>query len=77
MREKLRAAYEDAVAKTGEGNVTIMDLAEALDVKAVTVKGYLKEYGGFTIDGETVDPAGVDNIVENTGFIRLTPGDAA
>lgn len=77
MREKLRIAYEDAVAKTGEGNVTLKDLAEALDVKTTTVRGYLKEYGGFTLDGETVDPAGIDNIVENTGFIRLTPGEAA
>ena len=77
MREKLRIAYEDAVAKSGEGNVTLKDLAEALDVKTATVKGYLKEYGGFTIDGEAVDPAGIDNIVEDHGFIRLTPGEAA
>ena len=77
MREKLRTAYEDVVAKTGEGNVTLKDLAEVLDVKTATVKGYLKEYGGFTLDGEAVDPAGIDNIVENTGFIRLTPGEAA
>lgn len=78
MRERLRIAYEDAVAKSGEGNVTLKDLAEALDVTRVsTVKGYLKEYGGFTLDGETVDPAGIDNIVENSGFIRLTPGEAA
>ena len=78
MRDKLRVAYEDVVAKTGEGNVTLKDLAEVLDVKTATVKGYLKEYGGFTLDGEAVDPAGIDNIVENSGFIiRLTPGEAA
>lgn len=77
MREKLRTAYEDAVAKTGEGNVTLKDLADAMDVTTATVKRNLKEYGGFTIDGEAVDPAGIDNIVEDHGFIRLTPGEAA
>lgn len=75
MREKLRTAYEDVVAKTGEGNVTLKDLAEVLDVRTATVKGYLKEYGDFTIDGEAVDPAGIDTVVESSGFIRLTPGE--
>lgn len=75
-KEKLRTAYADVVAKTGEGNVTLKDLADAMDVTTATVKRYLKEYGGFTLDGEAVDPAGIDTIVENTGFIRLTPGEA-
>jgi len=75
-KEKLQTAYADVVAKTGEGNVTLKDLADAMDVTTATVKRYLKEYGGFTLDGEAVDPAGIDTIVENTGFIRLTPGEA-
>ena len=76
MREKLRTAYEEVVAKTGTGNVTLKDLAEVLDVTTGTVKKHLKEYGGFTINGETINPAGVDSIVE-ADVVCLTPAEAA
>ena len=73
-QEKLRAAYTSAAAATG-GNPTLRAIAEAADVTTATVKGWIKEYGGCTVDGVQVDPAGIDTAVEYTGFIKLTPAD--
>ena len=74
-RAELSAAYEKAITRTG-GDVTVKDLAEILDVTTGTVKRMLKEYGGFSIDGQPFDPAGMNNVVEDS-FIRLTPANEA
>ena len=71
-RDKLIQANEEAIIKTN-GKPTLHDIAEAAGVTVSTVKGWIKEYGGFTIDGKQIDPAGIDEKVEHTGFIRLTP----
>lgn len=74
-RAELEAAFKEAVTRTG-GNVTLKDLAEVMDVTTGTVKRQLKEYGGYSIDGQPADPAGVSNIIESS-FIRLTPAEDA
>lgn len=74
QRQKLMAAWEKANIETF-GNPTLRALAEAADVTTSTIKGWIKEYGGCTINGEMVDPAGIDTEVEYTGFVRLTPAD--
>ena len=73
-RERLQEAYNAAVIRTG-GTVTLLDLAEEMDCTTRAVKGYLKEYGNFILDGQELATAGIDNIVEDTGIIRLTPGE--
>lgn len=73
-RQKLAAAWEKANIETF-GNPTLRAMAEAADVTTATVKGWIKEFGGCSIDGKTVDPAGIDAEVEYTGFIKLTPAD--
>lgn len=73
-RGKLQDAYNQAVIATN-GAPTLRAMAEAADVTTATVKGWIKEYGGCTVDGQEIDPAGIDTAVEYTGFIRLTPGD--
>lgn len=74
QRLKLENAYRDAYIMT-DGNPTLRAMAEAADVTTATVKGWIKEYGGCTVDGLQQDPAGIDTEVEYTGFIKLTPGD--
>lgn len=73
-QERLRAAYTQAAIKT-DGNPTLRAIAEAADVTTATVKSWIREYGGCTVDGIQVDPAGIDTAVEYTGFIKLTPAD--
>ena len=73
-RGRLQDAYNQAVIATN-GAPTLRAMAEAADVTTATVKGWIKEYGGCTVDGQEIDPAGIDTAVEYTGFIRLTPGD--
>lgn len=73
-QQKLKNAYEDAYINTF-GKPTLRAMAEAADVTTSTIKAWLKEYGGCTIDGQQIDPAGIDTEVEYTGFIKLTPGD--
>ena len=70
--QKLKAAYQDAYINTF-GNVHVRDIAEAAGVMSSTVKTWLKEFG-CTIDGQQIDPAGIDTEVEYTGFVKLTPG---
>lgn len=70
--QKLKAAYQDAYINTF-GNVTVRDIAEAAGVMSSTVKTWLREFG-CTIDGQQIDPAGIDTEVEYTGFVKLTPG---
>ena len=74
QRLKLENAYRDAYIMT-DGNPTLRAMAEAADVTTATVKGWIREYGGCTVDGLQQDPAGIDTEVEYTGFIKLTPGD--
>jgi hypothetical protein len=50
-------------------------MAEAADVTTGTIKTWIKEYGGCTVDGIQQDPAGIDTEVEYTGFVKLTPAD--
>lgn len=73
-RGRLQDAYNDAVIATN-GKPTLRAMAEAADVTTATVKGWIKEYGGCTVDGQEVDPAGLDTTVEYTGFVKLTPAD--
>ena len=73
-QQKLKNAYEDAYINTF-GKPTLRAMAEAADVTTSTIKTWLKEYGGCTINGQQIDPAGIDTEVEYTGFIKLTPGD--
>ena len=76
QRQRLETAYKEAYYKAW-GNPTLKDIAEAADVTTATVKGWIKEYGGCFVDGEQVDPAGIDTQVELTGFIKITPADQA
>ena len=76
QKQKLLNAYTDAYFKTC-GKPTLQAIAEAADVTTNTIKSWLKEYGGFMVDGKTIDPAGVDAVVEQQEFIKLTPADDA
>lgn len=71
QREKLEQAYTVAYTMTN-GKPTLRAIAEAADVATSTVKGWIKEYGGCTVDGVQQDPAGIDTEVEYHGFIKLT-----
>ena len=71
QREKLEQAYIIAYTMTN-GKPTLRAIAEAADVATSTVKGWIKEYGGCTVDGVQQDPAGIDTEVEYHGFIKLT-----
>lgn len=77
-RAELENAYLGALIAT-DGNPTLYDLAEILDVTTTTVKKRIKEYGlGFTIDGmEYNEAAGAADVVEYTGFRKETPGEAS
>ena len=74
QRAKLTSAYREAYINT-LGKPTLQAIAEAADVTTSTVKTWLKEYGGFTVDGKQIDPAGIDAVVEKQEFIKLTPTD--
>lgn len=74
QREKLQQAFEGAQITTN-GHPTIKAMAEFADVTTTTIKRWIKEYGGCTINGEQVDPAGIDSEVDYTGFVKLTPAD--
>ena len=74
QKEKLLKAYEAAFSATS-GNPTLKAMAEAADVTTATVKGWVKEYGGFMVNGQTVDPAGIDAVIEKDDFVKLAPGD--
>lgn len=76
QKQKLLNAYTDAYFETC-GKPTLQAIAEAADVTTNTIKSWLKEYGGFMVDGKTIDPAGVDAVVEQQEFIKLTPADDA
>lgn len=66
-RMKLRSAYKSLEDRVGKGNVSIADLAEEMDLTVTTVKSYLKEYGGYDVNGETIKPAGIEDFVTSDG----------
>ena len=70
-REKYFDAIESLTQRTG-GGFTTHDLAEELGVSTATVRGYLKEFGGVTMDGQPIDPAGMDTTIEKA-FLKLSP----
>ena len=74
-KQQLQEWYEQAYIDTF-GNVTLEAIAEAGGTTTAVVKRRAKEYGGFTIDGVQYDAAGRDTIVEESAFIRMTPGEA-
>ena len=76
QQEKLSRAYEDAYINTF-GHPTLRAMAEAADVTTATIKSWIREYGGCTIDGIQVDPAGIDTEVEYTGLVKITAADDA
>lgn len=76
QKQKLIDAYERAYFETS-GHPTIRAMAEAADVTTATIKSWIKEHGGCTVNGVQQDPAGIDAEVEYNGFIKLTPGDEA
>lgn len=75
-REMLQAAYDAAMINTN-GRPTLYDIAEAAGVMQSTVKSWIKEFGGATINGLQYDPAGIDKEVEYNGYIRLTISEEA
>lgn len=74
QEQKLKIAYETAYFKTF-GKPTIQAIAQAADVTTSTIKTWMKEYGGFMVNGKPVDPAGIDAVVEQQEFVKLTPAD--
>lgn len=74
QKRKLMNAYEMAYITTF-GEPTLQAIAEAADVTTATVKAWIKEYGGFMINGQAVDPAGLDVTIEEQEFVKLTPTD--
>lgn len=74
QQQKLLRAFDDAYINTW-GKPTLHAMAEAADVTTSTIKAWIKEYGGCTIDGQQQDPAGIDTAIDYTGFVRLTPAD--
>lgn len=73
-QQKYEDAYQIALINT-RGNVTLQAMAEAAGVTTSTVKGWIKEFGGATVNGERIDPAGLDTSIEWDGFVKVTPGD--
>ena len=73
QKMKLISAYNDAYIATF-GQPTLQAIADAAGVTTSTIKTWIKEYGGFMIDGKPVDPAGIDVVVEQQ-FVKLTPAD--
>ena len=52
------------------------DMAEAAGTTTAVIKRRLKEYGGYIVEGEQYDAAGMDTDVEQAQFIRMTIGEA-
>ena len=59
-----------SIDKTG---VTLHDIAEAGGVSVSTVRNWIKEFGGYDINGTHYEPAGIDDKVEGDGLTRITP----
>ena len=66
-RQKLEAAFEEAYYNTFE-QPTLSAMAEAADVTTGTIKAWIKEVGGYSIDGAEIVQAGAGNVVERLDF---------
>ena len=74
QRQQLQDAFDLAFLNT-QGKPTLEAMADAAQVRVATIKGWLKEFGGCTIDGVRYDPAGMNEAVDLDGFIQLPPTD--
>lgn len=74
-KDRLDSAIETATLQASLSGTTptLHDIAEVLGVTTATVKGWIKEFGGYDINGIHYDPAGIEDTVEGEGFTRLTP----
>ena len=74
-KDKLDAAVDLAYMKASidKTDVTLHDIAEAGGVSVSTVKNWIKEFGGYDINGTHYEPAGIDDKVEGDGLTRITP----
>lgn len=73
-RDKLQAAVDLAYLKASANGaeVTLHDIAEAAGVTASTARNWIKEFGGYDINGKHYEPAGIDDIIEGEGFTKAT-----
>lgn len=73
-KEKLQAAVELAYLKASvnKAEVTLHDIAEAAGVTVNTVKNWIKEFGGYDINGQHYEPAGINDVIEGEGFNKLS-----
>ena len=74
-KDKLQAAVDLAYMKASisKTDVTLHDIAEAGGVSVQTIKNLIKEFGGYDINGEHYEPAGINDKVEGEGFTKQTP----
>lgn len=72
---KLREAIDLASikAEVAGQEVTAHDVADAAGVNVSTVKRWMKEFGGYDLNGEYLEPAGINDIVGGDGFVKPTP----
>ena len=74
-KDKLQAAVDLASMKASisKTEVTLHDIAVEAGVAVATVKNWIKEFGGYDINGQHYEPAGISDIVEGEGFTKQTP----
>ena len=74
-KDKLRAAADLAHIKASisKTEVTLHDIAVEAGVTVSTVQNWIKEFGGYDINGQHYEPAGISDIVEGEGFTKQTP----
>ena len=74
-KDKLQAAVDLAYMKASisKTEVTLHDIAVEAGVTVSTVRNWIKEFGGYDINGEHYEPAGISDIVEGEGFTKQTP----
>lgn len=74
-KDKLQAAVDLAYMKASINNakITYHDVAEIAGVSVATVKNWFREFGGYTINGVYIDPAGINDVIEGEGFTKQTP----
>ena len=74
-KDKLQAAVDLAYMKASisKTEVTLHDIAVEAGVAVSTVKNWIKEFGGYDINGQHYEPAGISDIVEGEGFTKQTP----
>lgn len=74
-KDRLQAAVDLAYMKASisKTEVTLHDIAVEAGVAVSTVKNWIKEFGGYDINGQHYEPAGISDIVEGEGFTKQTP----